>query len=229
MPTLKLGLHKLPAAEVVLIQTLLRLYGGKGSGARWTLTPAPPWDAVLVDDASPGAAHATWEGLASAVLRITRIGGATQPDAIERPIRPDRLLRWLDAQRPAVQGVVPAAAQQQEQEAASAFDSFSNVRYRLRRWPPSSVLRNDARRVRMATLLSKRAFSASELAAVSQQPPAECHAMLRLLRGTGLVEEEIVVPPSQPALLRAETTPVHKPARRLASGLIGGLRRRLGI
>lgn len=225
MSTLKLGLHRLPAAEVVLIQTLLRLYGGEASGGRWTLADAPPWDAVLVDDTTHETPRATWGAHAAAVLRITRIGEASKPDSIERPIRPDRLLRWLDAHRPAAKAVDRAPSE----EDIPAVDTFANIRYRLKRWPPSSVLRNDARRVRMATLLSKRAFSATELAAVSQQPPAECHALLRLLRGTGLVEEEPIVPPSQPAFLAAEAVPPHKPAQRFARGLIGGLRRRLGL
>lgn len=208
-----------------MIQTLLRLYGGKGSGGRWTLADAPPWDAVLVDDTAHEATRATWSAHAAAVLHITRIGEAGKPDTIERPIRPDRLLRWLDAHRPVAKVAVPAP----EGEHISTADTFANVRYRLKRWPPSSVLRNDARRVRMATLLSKRAFSATELAAVSHQPLAECHALFRLLRGTGLVEEECVVPPSQPALLPSEAVPTRKPAQRFARGLIGGLRRRLGI
>lgn len=228
MSTLKLGLHKLPAAEVVLIQTLLRLYGGEGSGGRWTLADAPPWDAVLVDDTTHETTRATWSAHAAAVLHITRIGEASKPDSIERPIRPDRLLRWLDAHRPAAKAVHSAPAEE-DISTADVADTFANIRYRLKRWPPSSVLRNDARRVRMATLLSKRAFSATELAAVSQQPPAECHALLRLLRGTGLVEEEFIVLPSQPASLSAAPVPSRKPAQRFARGLIGGLRRRLGL
>lgn len=180
---------------------------------------------MLVDDTTHETTRATWGAHAAAVLHITRIGEASKPDTIERPIRPDRLLRWLDAHRPAAKAADSAPVE----EDTSTADTFANVRYRLKRWPPSSVLRNDARRVRMATLLSKRAFSATELAVVSQQPLAQCHALLRLLRGTGLVKEEFIVPPSQPAFLSADAVPARKPAQRFARGLIGGLRRRLGL
>ena len=223
MSTLRLGLYKLPAAEVVLIQTLLRLYGGQGSRARWTLADAPPWDAMLVDGTTAESGSNAWRAGTAAVLRITRIGEAVKPDTIERPIRPDKLLRWLDQRQS------PAAEAAPVQEATAAPEAYSDVRYRLRRWPPSSVLRNDARRVRLATLLSKRAFNAAELAAVSQQSPTDCHAFLRLLRGTGLVAEEVAALPVQQTLKAAAPVPARKPAGRFASGLIGGLRRRLGL
>ncbi len=226
MSTFRLGLYKLPAAEVVLVQTLLRLYGGGVAGAHWTLADRPPWDALLVDATGAEPADSGYAGMAAAVLRITRMGEAGRPDTIERPIRPDKLLRWLDQRHPAM----PAVASPPADEGVSTADAFSDVRYRLRRWPPASVLRNDARRVRLATLLSKRAFNAVELAAMSQQPAGDCHAFLRLLRGTGLVE---VVASARPHASTSNPTSspaiAHKPARGFASGLIGGLRRRLGL
>lgn len=229
MSTLKLGLHRLPAAEVVLIQTLLRLYGGAQSRARWTLADAPPYDALLVDATAPESTAAEWIGKAASVLRITRIGQAGKPNTIERPIRPDKLLRWLEERQPAMSSPgVPSAKE------AAAADSLSEVRYRLLRWPPSSVLRNDARRVRLASLLSKRAFNTSELATMSQQSVDDCHAFLRMLRGTGLVEAQAELPSAGPIDLPADTSraavaPSRKPSRGFASGLIGGLRRRLGL
>lgn len=232
MSTLKLGLHKLPAAEVVLIQTLLRLYGSGKDGARWAATDRPPWDALLVDATMAEPAMGEWAGQAAPVLRITRIGAADRPDTIERPIRPDKLLRWLDARHPAVpvsEKAEPAAPT--VEAAASTPVPLAEVRYRLRRWPPSAVLRNDARRVRLATLLSKRAFNANELSSVSQQQPADCHAFLLTLRGTGLVEAEAASAVQAPAIVGAalKAPPPRKSAFGIAGGLIGGLRRRLGL
>ena len=48
MSTLRLGAYKLPAAEVVLVQTLFRLYA-HGDAFRWTFVTAPPYDALLAD------------------------------------------------------------------------------------------------------------------------------------------------------------------------------------
>lgn len=223
MSTLKLGLHKLPAAEVVLIRTLLRLYGERGTAARWALADLPPWDALLVDaTAAESSGSIEWAGNASAVLRITHRGHAEMPDTIERPIRHDKLMQWLDDRRPGGSPVHAAAA-------PAAAETPSVTRYRLVRWPPSAVLRNDAHRVRLATLLSKRAFNAFELAQMSSQSVDACHAFLRLLRGTGFVETQ-----AEPSFAVAghPATPVvapRKPTRGFAAGLIGGLRRRLGL
>ena len=48
MSALRLGAYKLPAAEVVLVQTLFRLYA-HGDAFRWTFVTAPPYDALLAD------------------------------------------------------------------------------------------------------------------------------------------------------------------------------------
>ena len=64
MSTLRLGAYKLPAAEVVLVQTLFRLYA-HGDAFRWTFVTAPPYDALLADGT-------TDEGMSPAVHVLTR-------------------------------------------------------------------------------------------------------------------------------------------------------------
>lgn len=226
--TLRLGLHRLPNAEVVLIQTLLRLYGGNNDETRWAIAETPPFDAVLVDATAGEGASVEARRLARSVLRICRMGHDQAPDTIQRPIRSDQLFEWLNSRTSAVEQTQAASIHQDENDGAD--EAELSVRYRLKRWPPSIVLRNDSRRMYLATLLSKRALSISDIAAMSRQPLEDCRTFVRLLRSTGLVEAK---EESLPASVNIESSPTvqAKPARKrsLAKGLIGQLRRKLGL
>lgn len=240
MSTLRLGAYKLPAAEVVLLQTLLRLYS-HGSAFRWTFVTAPPYDAVLVDGTTDEGSSPEVARMAKAVLRLTRMGSEAEPNTLQRPIRADRLQDWLKTTehdlletRPATQlpdnADTQPAASPASAPAAPAV-AVSPVRFKLRRWPPAALLRSDPNRIRMATLLSRRALNAAELATISQQPVNECQAFLQTLQTTGLVEvaqEAPVAPAAAPqSSAAAPTTVAAKPA--FARGLISGIRRRLGL
>ena len=85
------------------------------------------------------------------------------------------------------------------------------------------MLRGDLARIRMATLLSRRALGAAELAQLSARPPAEAQTFLHLLQTTGLVELHQEAPaPAAPA------APV-APRPSFGRGLIASIRRRLGV
>ena len=227
MKALRLGTYELPPGEVVLVQTLFRLYG-QNKPFPWTFVTAPPYDALLVDGmATARAAQA--EPMAKAVLRLTRMNAADAPGTLQRPIRADRFQGWLHtieadllepatapppptAPRPA-----PAAAETTGPESAAAA-----ARFKLRRWPPAILLRADPQRIRLATLLSRRALSSAELAQLSQQPQADCQGFLSLLQNAGLIEREDVAPTP-----RAPATAAAPPRARL--GLVASIRRRLGL
>jgi len=94
MSTLRLGAYKLPAAEVVLVQTLFRLYA-HGDAFRWTFVTAPPYDALLADGTTDEGMSPAVDAMAKAVLRLTRMNSGQAPNTLERPIRADRLQDWL--------------------------------------------------------------------------------------------------------------------------------------
>ncbi|QTD46482.1 hypothetical protein [Ottowia testudinis] len=237
MSTLRLGAYKLPAAEVVLVQTLFRLYS-HGDAFRWTFVTAPPYDALLVDGTTDEGMRPDIDRMAKAVLRLTRMNSGQAPNTLERPIRADRLQEWLKTTeheliqtRPATQlhpgstSMAPAAAPVTEPE------TLSPLRFKLRRWPPAALLRSDPNRIRMATLLSRRALNAAELATISQQPVHECQAFLTTLQTTGLVDvhkQPSAPPPGAPAPAAAPK-PAAAPPPAFARGLISGIRRRLGL
>jgi len=217
MSILRLGTHQLPAAEVVLVQMLVKLLA-RGDAFRWHFVAEPPYDALLVDGAADTA------GMARAVLRITRSDTPETAGTLRRPIRADRLQDWLKAtEHDLLTTDILNAADAEELDADHAPTPASTLRFKLRRWPPTAVLRGDLARIRMATLLSRRALGAAELAQLSARPPAEAQTFLHLLQTTGLVELHQEAPaPAAPA------APV-APRPSFGRGLIASIRRRLGV
>ena len=240
MSNLRLGAHQLPAAEVVLVQTLFRLYA-HGGDFNWIFVSVPPYDAMLVDGTNGGELTPEIAQMAKSVLRLTRMNEQAGPDTLPRPIRADKLQEWLHSvehsfqdTRPVTQ-MVTAPSEPPRQSAApepQAQPPVSPLRFKLRRWPPAALLRSAPNRIRMATILSRRALNAAELASISGQAVNDCQAFLQILQTTGLVEvqqEPVAPPPSTQAPARAvpAASTVAKPS--FARGLIFGIRRRLGL
>ena len=260
MSSYRLGTYRLPAAEVVLVRTLMRLYAHDASFP-WTFADAPPYDALLADGTTAEGSGTEPERLARAVLRLTRLNGGGGPDTLERPLRADKLQAWLKrveagihgtpgAGAPAEPAAASAAPERQarpepaaapasrgaaEAQAAPALDpTLAGVRLKLRRWPPATMLRNDPQRIRMATLLSRRPLQVEELASISGRPLDECQTFVRNLQAVGLVNVQASPPESslapqagaEPAVAHHTHTP---PRARFAAGLIGSIRKRLGL
>jgi hypothetical protein len=164
------------------------------------------------------------------------------PDTLQRPIRADKLQDWLRAIQHGFEDTRPTTwlssapsqssqpPQVQEPEAPLVI---SPLRFKLRRWPPAALLRSDPNRIRMATILSRRALNATELASISGQNAGECQAFLQTLQTTGLVEvqQEIVAAPRVDQSAQAASPPINVSASKptFARGLISGIRRRLGL
>ena len=241
MSNLRLGAYKLPAAEVVLIQTLFRLYS-HGGDFNWTFATAPPYDALLVDGASSDADSPEVARMARSILRLTRMNGEAGPDTLQRPIRADKLQDWLNSvsygfqdTRPVAQTSTPASEPPPAAAAEAPAISVSPVRFKLRRWPPAALLRSDPNRIRMATVLSRRALNAAELSSISGQSVGDCQAFLQTLQTTGLVEIQQEAPvAAAPANTEASSRPATAAAAAVAKptfarSLISGIRRRLGL
>ncbi len=218
----------------MLVQTLLRLFR-QGGPFRWTFVTAPPYDALLTDGTTAQGQGADVDAMARAVLRLTRMHDEDAPNTLQRPIRAERLQDWLatvgrqlHGARPAQPAASePAAAESSADEPIATDDGAAadGTRFKLRRWPPAIALGGDAARIRMATMLSRRALSVTELATLSRQSETDCRKFLTLLRSTGLVEQRAPTPAPTPDA--AAAAPVAQP--RFGRGLIAGIRRRLGL
>ena len=189
MTPLRLGTHNLHPAEVVLLSTLLRLFSYDES-FHWTLVEEGPYDALVVDGTTPGGVSAETNRLAKVTLRLTRMHAGSAPNTLERPIRADRLRQWLDQTERELKGRTPGISIKRAAPAGHQGSLPSHVRFRLRRWPPPLLLRNNVHRVRMATLLSRRPLSAEELADISDQGLDVCATFLQVLRSADLLESE---------------------------------------
>lgn len=225
---LRCGVQGLPAAEAALVRTLFRLYQHGASDFRWSLVDSAPYDAILVDSNSPHLATEHGHAGVKAVLTLTR------------PLRSEMLETWLlQTQReffpegkaaPAVEPVqAPVPAKLSEAPVTVRTSAPQADAYKLMRWPPAAMLRNDPSLIRMATMLSRRAMTIAELAQVSQQPIDNAQAFALALRDAGMLVSPITVQsPAQPVPEAVVPRTAHPP-RRAERSLMNRIRLRLGL
>ena len=215
MESLKLGVIGLSASEQSLVATLIRLHR-LDPAFIWTLTTAPPFDALLVDVGVAARSYVLKAGPRACVKRLSAPGSHANRGEMPRPIRSDLLVGWLNSIEtgllkearhvaPATGGsggssVVSVAASAEASAIANAAGSLEveahretplpndHTGFRLKRWPGVGVLAQDVRRVRMATLLSRRVMSLNELTVLSRLPATVCLTFLRELDMQGLLD-----------------------------------------
>ncbi len=184
---------------------LLRLYGNNGQ-CEWTLVGAQPYDALLVDASKYGTHDSLQAGMeARRVRRIAR--GLNDPDVLHRPLNAGQLRRWLDEVEqslPATTSTEPSAPELPLQPQETAKPSIQlpsetpsltpdgGPRFRLKRWPHQILLRKDPARIRIATLLSRRALNAHDLVTLTGLDPQRCMVFLQVLQASSLLT---LVPP----------------------------------
>ncbi len=228
-PALRFGLIGLPPSEVGLVRTLFKLYAFGAGDFRWEVADAAPFDAVLVDSTAPPLGGALLPRIMDAVLVLERVADDaadsdnTAPNVLARPLRSEKLEAWLlDTARRQV--VTPTAT-----TAAPSVD-LGTSQFKLLRWPPAGLLRNDAQLIRLATLLSRRFVTTLDLASMSNQPLEKCRNFMDQLQASSLLS----VQSSSVIVAHATTgyTPP-QPAVHMANiqkrGLIGRIRLRLGL
>lgn len=175
--SLRLGVHRLPAIERVVIQTTVRLAAHQGS-RKWKLVQDPPYDALLVDESDFDSLD---EALRTTrfILKLTR-DASDQPNSLQRPIRAEKLQHLLRS----LQHTSPSAwAHRLDGDEGPKLEGPE--RFMLERWPANRLLANDPERVLLASLLMRYTLSASELADLSKQPVSRCTDFLYLLQQAG--------------------------------------------
>lgn len=226
MGDLKLGVQSLPAAEAGLVRALLQLmaHGRAGVAPRWTFADQGPFDALVTDAATQPSSLP-----ARAVLRLAQAGAqVAEADVVARPLRADALERWLDAVATRLASA-PAAARTTVRS--------DDPRWKLRRWPPNELLRADAGRTRLATMLSRRALSVDELAQLAGVAPEKCRTFVQLLQSFELLVADapppeapraLPAPPPAATTAAAPAAPAPAPAASRWS-LVASIRRKLGL
>ena len=225
MPVHRIGAHQLPAAEVILLRTLLRLFA-HDKGFRWRFVDEAPYDALIVDGASASQAASQQ---ARAVLTLTRANDAEGRDRLARPLRAERLKQWLEGVQ---DGLLETDAAPIPKAMPQADPPEPEVAFKLRRWPPVSLLHRDPVRIRMATLMSRRHLKVSELATITGLSAQEIQPFVHNLKLVGLVDIRRERAPAPSAATERATRPeVHATPTKgfFGKGLIGGIRKRLGL
>lgn len=232
---LRLGLFGLEASESRYLQALMRLIGSSSRDFPWVLSDQTSLDAVLIDPRYADPMDPVVRNLGRHMLIISDANPLNQPGILARPIQLEKFEAWLGQQAERLRGDIELSSLPTMSDAGdrNRDDAEDSRRYRLLRWPPAALLQRDARRIRMATLMSKRALTSAELARSIQEPSERCMVFLKLLQSFDLVE--IIVQPSAalpvPAEARAKTPAAvehrHSPAP--PRGLVSSIRRRLGL
>lgn len=253
MLSLRLGSHALLPTDVELVRMLLRLYGLQGK-FKWTYAELPPYDAILVDQSLVNAGiPPDTESTPPHVLRLTGTNDTDAEDTLPRPVCPQKLGHWLDRVGQALafppahtpSDTPEAAAPELVPEPASEETAIAPVplateppplppdnapRFSLRRWPRKGILRDDPSRIRMATLLSRRALNARDLVSLTGFAPHQCQVFLQTLHASSLLQPAAPTIAAQAAESTIDLPQPTRPAKpQFTHGLISGLRKRLGL
>lgn len=230
----RLGTLGLPQAEAGLVRAWLALAATE-PGFDWRLGQEPPFDAVLADGAhlSLRSVGLPLQGERLCILGQTSAELPAGATLLERPLRQEALMGWLtslSSAAPAMPAMQVGPSANTATGAIAGLADTASARWKLRRWPPQQLLRDSRSRMRMASLLSRRALSAQELAHLSGGDPADCQVFLQMLQGFDLVDR-VARPPAATAPAPAGNAP----ARGLGdsgsalSRVVRGLRLRLGL
>jgi Bacterial regulatory protein, arsR family len=160
---LSLGVSSLPPAEAALVSTILRL-SSQLAGA-WEVSHEADCDVVMVDPAKTGL---SWTGKQFETQILVPIVPANSPFPtgsyfLERPFKAERfiaLLMRLESDLKGRSQQVPGATLL----AAAPRAPSGERRAKLTRWPLGEMAATNVTDIRMMTMLSARAYSASELA-----------------------------------------------------------------
>lgn len=143
--------------------------------------------------------------------------GRAPGTVLASPLQPDALVEALECAEHRFAGEAPAT-----------FTQLSaGCRFRLRRWPPSGLLWEDADNLRLASFMLTRSLDLEKLMRLSNVAADKCVAFITRMAGANLLHLEpvgAIVEPLAPSP-RAEAPP-RRPAR---GGLLNALRRRLGL
>ncbi len=218
---LRFGFYQMPANEVALVKAFFRLFSTRPDFP-WEISETGPVDVVL----SEQLASAMPAGLCrptTVVLRVLERGDqGLDENSLTRPLRSDHLESWLlkfaarvgdDAMRPSINASI------------SPVPEKAIIRMKLVRWPPALLLHKDPGRIRLATMLMKRALSITEMSKISSWPVGQCESFIEALRSVGLIQN-IPVSANAPVVKANVGGGAAMP---LSDGFFARFRRKLGL
>lgn len=253
---LKLLAQQLSDPDIARISTFLRV-GGDRLQSEWVIVFDGDADLLLLGNEEPD----TVPGMLDNPMATLRIVEPSQQlpgsrDQIVRPLQYEPLIEALEAAERKILSTLEAIAEVKEVAAAAAqaveiddgiamrkpqtpapflADALSlapGASFKLRRWPPASVLQRHRYCVRLASFLSARHVPLDELARLSNVDLRQCEDFVAKLIAVGILDVKLPntsrpavpsrpVPVSSPSLATRPATP--------GIGLLHRVRRSLGI
>lgn len=239
MSPLRLGAMHLPPAEAGLVRALvLLLCNDVTSELRWIFVTEAPFDALIVDKSAQNVL------LIAAAPRVLYLAGADHPpdqNVLARPLRADLLRDWLSSAQAALRLISPASLPTpvplQQVDANVITATMGATRFKLKKWPPLETLQGDRARIRMATLLGKRALTLNELVNLSREIEKNCTSFLQALQQLQLLETSkfptelaAAASPNQPSSEQPGNSPsVVQRTQDKRWSLVRSIRSRLGL
>lgn len=215
MSGLRLGTHGLAPADVERVRALMRRLA-QLEDFSWRFVERAPFDALIVD--GDDSARDPARPATRALIPLGRADDTWRADRLAARLH-GLEQEFTRADVPVLETPMPVRGPDGALSPPALYPLPAG-RYRLRHWPPVAALRDDPRRVRMASLLARRSLTLAELANLSAQPGDVCLRFVRSLESRGLIDvlddAGLPMPP--------------RPRRRatFAHTVLDGLRRRFG-
>ena len=196
--------------ELDLIEAICRI--SSELEGKWTVNRSGACDLLAVSDEQTLESDCKLKEHGE-VVRVLRRGAPAGGPVIYRPIRADEVIKLL-SEYGQNQDVGRGESAQATRDAGA-----THKRYRLKRWPPQSLLSQNPSYPKLAAYLSRRAITLTEFKALAVKDEAKCWGFLMKLEALDLVAIE-TAEQSPPAESR-------QPGKR--GGLFALLRKRLGL
>ncbi len=158
---------------------------------------------IVLDDNSPVDADVVLASPGTHPLRgqrvvwVTAPGQPVPPDGhgtLQRPLQLEAFYELLQQLKPQ-----PPVACATPVPSLPAPPSSTATRYRLTRWPSSQMLLAHVQGARLASFLSARYLSTTELAQLSHVPTEACSRFIHAMRQHGWVETQSAPSPTAPS------------------------------
>ncbi|WP_432719269.1 hypothetical protein R0381_000587 [Jeongeupia wiesaeckerbachi] len=196
------GFSRMPVRDQMVFKSIVRLLDGKTQAA-WHFAEASQLD-LLVQGNEPGgeSAHS-----ARIILQVGATSAESGPGKLwlHWPLRANEVFERLD---------------QATRSLALPEATSGDELVRLKVWPPQKLLQQDARYIKLATLLLSRAMSAAELSERSGIEQVACAGFVQQATEWGLLQR----------VTAAETPPQHPGQNKNTNlGLLERIRQRLNL
>ena len=196
MRTLKLGMRGLPTRDEQLIRNLMRMFAHDPL-FHWELSKGDELDVVALDvKLAANKPRCRYR----AVLLLSDSPVPEDDHVLTRPLQASAFRHWLISAESALSQADTSTLIDTSFDRGQANGSkpaSKPLRFKLRSWPPSIMLRSDPMLERMAQLLSDEAMTMNELGQASGAPITVCQNFLRKLQLLGLLDISVPRAPAE--------------------------------